>query len=313
MSTDVAVDGGQSGLRIALVRSGAAELHRRDGFRYAPAHDPAAADAGALVDVLRPLVAHARRVVLGLTNAPAHAAERTRLANTVRAGLAAEDVLVTSDMVTAHCGALAGADGVVVAAGTGAVSLARSASGHARSDGFGYLLGDEGSGFAVGRAGLRAALQAMEGRGPTTVLVTAARERYADVPDFPHGLYRRPGLVEDVAAFARDVAAAADAHDAVALAIWTRAAERLVESVRSVVARCPGLADAQPVPVSYSGGLFSVDQHLLRPFAERLPRVVPQADLRAPAGDALAGAVRLLAGDADGYRDLVTRVTAVPA
>jgi len=313
VSTDLAVDGGQSGLRIAVVRPDAAvEVVERTGFRYRPAADGVAADAAALVDALRPLAARPRHVALGLTNAPARAAERLRLAAAVRDALGAQDVLVTSDMVTAHAGALAGADGVVVAAGTGAVCFGRCGTASVRSDGFGYLLGDEGSGFAVGRAGLRAALRAMEGRGPATVLTAAARQRYADVPDFPHGLYRRPRVVEEIAAFARDVATAADAGDVVARYVWSAAVDRLVESVRSVVDRCPGLADATDVPVSYTGGLFDVEQHVRRPFAERLPRAVPAARLVDPAGDALAGAVRLLA-DGEAYGELVTRVTAVPA
>ena len=315
MSTDLGVDGGQSGLRIGIVRPDASlEVIERPGFAYRPAADGVGADAAALVDALRAVDARPRRIALGLTNAPARAAERIRLAEAVRDAVGAEAVLVTSDMVSAHAGALGGADGVVVAAGTGAVCFGRSGTDCVRSDGFGYLVGDECSGFAVGRAGLRAALRALEGRGPATALAPAAQRRYADVSDFPHGLYRRPRVVAEIAAFARDVASAADAGDPVARDIWSAAVDRLVDSVHSVVARCPGLAAAADVPVSYGGGLFRVEQHVRRSFAERLPRAVPTARLVAPIGDALAGAVRLLADDAAAaYGELVNRVTAVPA
>lgn len=312
MSGDVAVDGGQTGLRIGRVDgSRIVDVVEAGGFSYRPVEDAVADDAGALVEAIRATGGPVGRVCLGLTNAPGSPGGRSRLARAVQAGLGAREVLVTSDMVTAHNGALGGADGVVVVAGTGAVCLGVAAGQHARGDGFGFLLGDEGSGFAVGRAGLRAALRAVEGRGPHTMLVEAMRTCYADVPDFPHGLYRRPSPVEDVAAFAPEVARAADAGDAVARSIWAHAVERLVAAVVSVVERCPALAGAQEVPVSYAGGLFAVADHLRRPFAEQLAGALPRATVVAPAGDPLAGAARLLAEGAARYGDLVSTTQGV--
>ncbi|WP_202233051.1 N-acetylglucosamine kinase [Actinacidiphila reveromycinica] len=63
-------------------------------------------------------------------------------------------------------------DGLVLIAGTGAIA-ARLAGGRraAVSDGHGWLLGDEGSGFWLGNHGTRAALEALDGRGPWTALV----------------------------------------------------------------------------------------------------------------------------------------------
>jgi len=313
MRSDLAVDGGQSGLRVAVVeRHEVVRTVRTEGFRYAAAADGVAHDADALVASLKGVAAQPRRVVLGLTNAPGTPDGRVRLAEAVRQAIGAEDVLVTGDMVAAHAGALGGADGVVVAAGTGAVAFGRRGTAHARSDGFGYLLGDDGSGFAVGRDGLRAALRALEGRGPATSLVAAMRERFADVPDFPHALYRRPDVVEVIAGFSPDVATAADTGDAVARAIWSDAVEALVRSVSSVVARCPGLVESGNFPVSFTGGLFAVDRHLRQPFERRLPVVVTGAVPTPPLGDALAGAVHLLRGD-PGYGELVGRSTMVPA
>src|SRR5882762_4263734 len=86
--------------------------------------------------------------------------------------LRAERVAVTSDGVIAHAGALDGKPGVVLIAGTGVVALAIGADGALRTaDGWGPWLGDEGGGAWIGTAGLRAALRAHDGRGPSTVLV----------------------------------------------------------------------------------------------------------------------------------------------
>ncbi len=61
--------------------------------------------------------------------------------------------------------------GVAVVAGTGSMAFARAADGRtARAGGWGPLLGDEGSGYAIALAGLRAAARAADGRAPATPL-----------------------------------------------------------------------------------------------------------------------------------------------
>ena len=303
--TDVAVDGGQSGMRIAVVDHGQIRHERvTEGFAYRPTPD-------AVDETVRALVAEIAglgpigRICLGLTNAPSSPVDRRRLALALARGAPAARVLVTSDMVTAHCGALAGGDGVVIAAGTGAVCLGTWQGACARADGFGYLLGDDGSGFAIARAGLAAALRAEEQRGPATTLVEAARNRYADVDDFPYGLYRADYPVRDIARFALDVAEAARAGDRVAQTILSDAIDQLVESVASVIGRCPGMHDAPAVPVSYVGGLMANVEQIVRPFTERVQERIPQAIVQPPRGDGLAGAIRLLTQPAPRYGDLV--------
>src|SRR5262249_61200260 len=81
-------------------------------------------------------------------------------------------VAVTGDAVLAHAGALGGEPGVVLIAGTGVVALAIDADGALRTvDGWGPWLGDEGGGAWMGASGLRAALRALDGRGPSTALL----------------------------------------------------------------------------------------------------------------------------------------------
>jgi N-acetylglucosamine kinase-like BadF-type ATPase len=90
-------------------------------------------------------------------------ARETRLAHNVS--------VVNDAMPLLHAG---GADGCGVAliAGTGSLAWGRNAQDQtARSGGWGYLLGDEGSAFAIGRAVLQAATQFADGRGPATCLL----------------------------------------------------------------------------------------------------------------------------------------------
>ncbi|WP_407564200.1 N-acetylglucosamine kinase [Streptomyces sp. 184] len=100
----------------------------------------------------------------------AYAALRTALR---RGGIGPVPVQVCGDTEIAFAaGPGAPSSGVVVIAGTGA-SAARIAARRQTGtiDGHGWLLGDEGSGFWVARQALRAALRALDGRGPWTALV----------------------------------------------------------------------------------------------------------------------------------------------
>ena len=69
------------------------------------------------------------------------------------------------DYEAAYWGASGGEPGVVVIAGTGSVAFGRNAQGETRkAGGLGYVLGDAGSGFALGRAALEIALKNLQSR-----------------------------------------------------------------------------------------------------------------------------------------------------
>ena len=67
--------------------------------------------------------------------------------------------------------------GIIIIAGTGSIVLGRDAVGtEARAGGWGPLLADDGSGYAIGLAGLRAVFRARDGWGPSTALTQALQE-----------------------------------------------------------------------------------------------------------------------------------------
>ncbi|MGA5356266.1 N-acetylglucosamine kinase [Streptomyces purpurascens] len=89
-----------------------------------------------------------------------------------RLGIDAGPPLIGSDIEAAFASAPgAPADGLALVAGTGAVAMRiTDRRGTATVDGDGWLLGDDGSGFWIGRAAVRAALRMADGRGAPTVL-----------------------------------------------------------------------------------------------------------------------------------------------
>jgi N-acetylglucosamine kinase-like BadF-type ATPase len=110
-----------------------------------------------------------------------------------------------------------------VAAGTGTVCVARGPRRWAKVDGWGSLLGDAGSGFAIGRAGLDAALRHVDGRGGSAVLLKAAERRFGPAPALVERIHAAPVPTRAVASFAADVAREAAAGDGVAAAILREA------------------------------------------------------------------------------------------
>jgi N-acetylglucosamine kinase-like BadF-type ATPase len=315
VSVLLAVDGGQTALRMAVVEDGEPrEVAHAGGFAHGHADDARAiAEAVAEARAALGVTGAVSRACLGLTGAPGSLQERRRLAALVAERLDGAEVALGADMVTAHAGALRGAAGVAIAAGTGAVALGVAEDGTAhRADGLGFLLGDDGSGFAIGQAGLRAALRAHEGRGPATALQEAAMAFYGPLQDLPSAIRTSPTPVATVAAFAREVADVARAGDPVAAALWSDAARSLARTVAAVVRRTFPSAAPASVPVSHSGRLFTARDLLLEPFVRDLAALCPEARHVEPAGDALAGAALLVADGLGRYAGLLHTTKAWP-
>jgi N-acetylglucosamine kinase-like BadF-type ATPase len=306
MSALLAVDGGQSGLRMTVAageRVGAvaevAGYSHGDGEGVAGVAK-AVAQARRGLALCEPVA----RVCLGLTGAPRPPELKDRLGALISSELDGAEVWFGPDMLTAHAGALHGEPGVVVAAGTGAVVFGLGPDGTSvRADGLGYLLGDDGSGFAIGRAGIRAALAAREGRGPATALLNAAIAFFGDLDELPHRVYTSSAPVRELAGFTPSVAAVARRGDEVARAIWAQAAWHLVTTTAAVVERTfPG---ASEVAVSHAGRLFGVEDLLLEPFVAGLRERCPAARHRAPLGDSLTGAAHLVVHGLGAYAPLM--------
>jgi len=225
----------------------------------------------------------------GLTGLPSAVQERDRLAKAVAGLLHAREVVLCGDNVTAHAGALPDRHGVVLTVGTGVGCLAVDPTSGTirRVDGWGYLFGDDGSAFAIGRAGLAAVLRAVDGRGPSTVLSDLARERYGPVELMPQRLYTSHRTVDEAAQFAVDVLTAAELGDNVSVAIVRAAACELARTAAAGVAALPG---SSAVPVACTGRLIGTSSLLADTLRAELARVCARARPVPAAGSALDGA-----------------------
>lgn len=179
-----------------------------------------------------------------------------------------------SDLLAMYSSGAVDAVGYGVVCGTGA-SAVRVEGGRiaATADGLGWLLGDRGSGFWIGRRAARAAVDELDGIGPATALTPRVLQAAGVAGDdaVDRGADGRPARLERVvralyaqrpvrlAALAPVVFDAADAQDPVAMRILIAAGEHLVRTLERV--------SAAPGPVVAGGSIVSREgapQRLLR-------------------------------------------------
>jgi N-acetylglucosamine kinase-like BadF-type ATPase len=162
--------------------------------------------------------------------------------------------------------------GLAIVAGTGSIAFTLDREGHeGRAGGWGYLLGDEGSAFLIGKLALRAACRAADRIGPPTELLPAllAKLGSTDPRDFIPAVYRGAWDKAAIAALAPLVLELA-ATDDTARVIFDDQARELARTAAGAVAN--GGLPRENLPVALTGGLLLHSA----PFRERF-----LADLRA--------------------------------
>lgn len=291
--TYVGVDVGGGGIRIRAEMAGR-PFDVRDGAPVPRARGRI--DEAALAARIGGLLAtassgaeptRATRIAVGLTGMP-ELLDAAVFAHALAARCESDSIVVATDALTTHLGALGGEPGTVIAAGTGVVASATDLVGvWRRGDGWGHLIGDEGGGAWIGAAGLRAALRAADGRDASSAtLLAEATRRFGSTDDLIARVYGGDAPAHELAAFAPMVADAARNGDRVAAAIWERAGVLLAETAFAV-------SRGLPARYSWGGKLFDAGELLLDPFRAELRRRAPDASVEPPLGQSADGALLL--------------------
>jgi N-acetylmuramic acid 6-phosphate etherase len=186
--------------------------------------------------------------------------------------------------------------GVALISGTGSIVFGRSPNGEmARAGGWGHIMSDEGSGYAIGVEALRAVMAAFDGRGPATSLTGAVLAHWSlkTPPDLVGRVYRESDGTADIATLAALVDAAAEDGDVVALHILRAAGRELAITVEAVVRR---LALPMPAPCALAGGAIVKGQQMRAAFLAALEMFGLRLDPITPVTEPAQGAIRLAAG-----------------
>ena len=195
------------------------------------------------------------------------------------------------DQEIALAGAIRGAGGVLVA-GTGAICCGRGEHGEtARVGGYGYLIDDEGSGYAVGRDMLTAVVRAADGRTPPTALtpLVMAQLHAATVQDIITWLYAPATDKKAVAALTPLMKEALAKQDAAAVAIADKAARELALLGITLWKRL-GLAAGE---LALTGSILTHFDRIREQVIQLCHEAYPRMTLLAPRGTAAQGAAQL--------------------
>lgn len=257
----------------------------RAGHALLEASAEAAAGAGVGLDALD-------AAVLAIAGTDTPAVERHVHARGPRSWI------VVNDVVGAWATATGGQPGVAVISGTGSNVFGVGPDGGSwRAGGWGHVLGDEGSGYWIGRSSLTAVLHDRDGSGPATRLTEAAL-RFFDVESVEalvSAVYGKPLGKSEIAAFARQTAVLASDGDEVARSIYKGAVSQLSAQVGAVL----GHAGLQgEFPVGLIGSAFKAGAVFVDPLSEAIRQLAPQARISVVDVAPVAGALLLALGAA---------------
>ena len=292
-SSDIFVGLDAGGTKTAVVAQAGAAAHRFVG----PGAHALRDGADGAAETLAALVAQAREALggaaiggigVGLAGA-GRAPEQAAVADALRGRLGDVRVAVTHDADVAFEAVWGAASGAVLLVGTGSLVYARTTEGTAlRAGGWGLALGDDGSGSALGRHALRAALAAHDGGPPTALVELAAEDGLATPTDLIAAAHAGP-----LAAFAPLLLRAAEADDWTATTILARETNALAQQAGWLATRA---AESVTPRLATAGGLTAEPVYraaLDAALARHLPGWTLRTSDHAAADGALALAKRL--------------------
>lgn len=231
-------------------------------------------------------------VVFGLAGVGSPAV-RDRLTEALRVGGASRGweqmtYTIETDARVALEGAFGGEAGVVIIAGTGSNLIGKLSDGSVTTvGGWGRILGDEGSGFAIGSEAIRAVTRDIDRRGDAQMLRTVFAERF--------GWTARGAIITavyqekfDLASLAPLVLEAAGKGDLTARGILTTAAAQLADQLVAMVGR---MGSPSSVGVVFIGGLIDHETVYSRIVSETILVRIPNARIRPAQYPPVRGAV----------------------
>ena len=217
-----------------------------------------------------------------------------------RIGYKARTLVVNDALVALQAGA-GDQPGVVIVAGTGSIAYGRNRSAQAaRAGGWGYLIGDEGGGFWIGRSALASVVRQFDGRGPATQLTELVLRHMGlrSPTELIHEIYYRDLHRRAIAGLAALVHQAANDGDAVAGQILARAGTELATAAASVIARLE--MRGETFPTILAGGIFRGVPSLVRDVETRLSEIAPRSVVHLLQVEPAVGAVSLALAAARG-------------
>ncbi|HPI71904.1 MAG TPA: BadF/BadG/BcrA/BcrD ATPase family protein [bacterium] len=231
-------------------------------------------------------------------------ADRQTILAALEAKKLAEKITVDTDASVALAGAFAGGPGIIVISGTGAICFGKDSRGvWYRCGGWGYLLGDEGSGYYIGQQALIAALKDWDGRGLKTSLRPAIENKYGidSIDLLISSIYSGKIDRTEIASLAPLVFAKRAEGDEAAQNIIASAGHEIGKIIAAVAQRM-GLA-GHSVRVALIGSVFKQRDILIPLMEKEACRVVQEIDFMDPQFEPAIGSAILALQQEQGLLD----------
>ncbi len=183
---------------------------------------------------------------------------------------------VESDARIALEGAFSGGAGSILIAGTGSIMFGKDKDGEIhRVGGFGRFIGDEGSGYTLGRKGLVAVAKNMDGRGASTLLTEylAAEHNIKESSELIIEIYKNNF---DIASVAPLVIKAAEHKDEICAAIIEEEAENLLLHIRAMRKKLGNSG----MKVCFVGGTITTTNYYSKLFRDKINKYLPEVIIK---------------------------------
>ncbi len=183
--------------------------------------------------------------------------------------------------------------GIVAQAGTGSDAFAYQKDENFAIGGWGATLGDEGSGYDMGLKAIKAAIYHSDGRGEATVLTEMIRNEWGIGEDFYDLVFKVAKSTDYrnlIASATKFLSKAAALGDKIAISIIENAGRDLALQVIAAIKRLGGEWQG---PIVTSGGAWRTSAIMRKAFDETLLTVYPNADIRWPYFEPVAGCALL--------------------
>lgn len=204
-------------------------------------------------------------------------------------GIHFKGVKVVSDAQVALEGAFPDSAGCILIAGTGSILFSKDEDGNIhRVGGFGRLIGDEGSGYCIGRKALNAVTKEIDGRGQKTK-ITELINNEVD-PGISNTLVNKVYKEKlDIASIAKIVIQAAEDGDEVSNKILSGEADELVLHLKAIQNKI----FVKKLSVAFSGSLIEHKNFYSELLKKKIKLSLPNIKIVKPTLSPVAGAIQI--------------------
>jgi N-acetylglucosamine kinase-like BadF-type ATPase len=189
-------------------------------------------------------------------------------------------LVVENDCLSALLGATQNKAGILLIAGTGSIVYAHDGNKRiVRSGGWGHRVGDEGSGYWIGKQAIQSVLKMQDGRGEETILSRRVLDKFSfdKIEDLYNWTYSDSYSVDDVGALAAVVDEAYQLGDAVSIRILDHAVNELILLLKTAIVKV-GI-EQDDFELILQGGVFHHNAYIKDQVSERIQQIAPNVKI----------------------------------